>query len=83
MRTVAFEEIALEQFYEWEKTDIKTFTKIVKLIAECRDTPFSGIGKPEALKYNLKGLWSRRITKEHRLVYQVTINNIISCNFHY
>ena len=35
MRTVAFEEIALEQFYEWEKTDIKTFTKIVKLIAEC------------------------------------------------
>ncbi len=85
MKEVEFEDIALEQFLKWEKKDSKIFTKIVKLIDECRQSPFKGIGKPEALKHNLKGYWSRRITKEHRLVYQVTQNTIliISCKFHY
>ena len=85
MKEVEFEDIALEQFYDLEKNNKKVFTKIVKLIDECRNTPFEGTGKPEALKHNLKGCWSRRITKEHRLVYQVTKDKIIiiSCKFHY
>jgi toxin YoeB len=85
MKTVEFEDIALEQFYEWEKNNKKTFSKILKLLDDCRQTPFEGIGKPEALKHNLKGFWSRRINKEHRLVYQVTETSIIiiSCKFHY
>jgi toxin YoeB len=55
------------------------------LIAEIADNPFTGTGKPEPLKYELKGKWSRRITKEHRLVYEVTDTgiNILSCKFHY
>ena len=85
MKEVEFEDIALQQFYDWERNDKKVFAKIVKLIDECRQTPFEGTGKPEALKHNLKGCWSRRITKEHRLVYQVTKDKIIiiSCKFHY
>lgn len=85
MKEVEFEDIALEQFLKWEKKDKKIFTKIVKLIDDCRRYPFKGIGKPEPLKHQLKGCWSRRITKEHRLVYQVTKNTIliISCKFHY
>jgi toxin YoeB len=85
MKDVEFEDVALEQFYEWEKKDKILFNKIVKLIAVCRETPFVGIGKPEPLKHNLKGYWSRRINKEHRLVYKVTPKSIIviSCKFHY
>ncbi len=85
MRTVEFENSALEQFYKWQKDDANIFEKIVRLVAECRETPFEGIGKPEALKHNLKGCWSRRINREHRLVYKVTADTIviISCKFHY
>ena len=85
MRDVEFENDALEHFLDWEKTDKKTFTKIVKLIDECRNDPFKGTGKPEPLKHKLKGYWSGRITNEHRLVYQVTKSSIIiiSCRFHY
>jgi toxin YoeB len=59
--------------------------KILNLIQSCLDEPYAGIGKPEPLKYELKGYWSRRITKEHRLVYKVTDEEIIilSCKFHY
>ena len=85
MRDVEFENDALEEFLDWEKTDKKVFSKIVKLIDECRNDPFTGTGKPEPLKHKLKGYWSRRITHEHRLVYQVTKSSIIiiSCRFHY
>ena len=85
MRDVEFENDALEDFSDWEKTDKKIFSKIVKLIDECRNDPFKGTGKPEPLKHKLKGYWSRRITNEHRLVYQVTKSSIIiiSCRFHY
>ncbi len=85
MRDVEFENDALEDFLDWEKTDKKIFSKIVKLIDECRNDPFKGTGKPEPLKHKLKGYWSRRITNEHRLVYQVTKSSIIiiSCRFHY
>jgi len=85
MRKVFFEPFSLKQFNEWERTDKKIFRKIAALIVEVRDEPFKGIGKPEPLKHQLKGCWSRRITKEHRLVYQVTSNSIIviSCKYHY
>ncbi|RYZ81203.1 MAG: Txe/YoeB family addiction module toxin [Moraxellaceae bacterium] len=56
-----------------------------QLIQECQRVPFKGTGKPEPLKGNLKGLWSRRITQEHRLLYRVDERNvfIVSCRFHY
>lgn len=60
-------------------------SRILKLINEIKRTPFKGTGKPEPLKYQLKGKWSRRITDEHRLVYEVSddLITIISCKFHY
>ena len=67
------------------KTDRKTFNRLNKLIESARRTPFSGIGKPEALRGNLSGFWSRRIDKEHRLVYRVVGDTleIAACRFHY
>ena len=85
MRKVFFEPIAHEQFLAWEHFDKKIFQKIVGLISETRNEPSKGIGKPEPLKHQFKGCWSRRITNEHRLVYQVTQDSIIviSCKYHY
>lgn len=77
--------MALVQFDEWAKRDNKTHAKIISLIESIIENPFTGIGKPEPLKHQLTGCWSRRINKEHRLVYQVTDDAIIviSCMFHY
>ena len=85
MREIVFKPIALKQYINWAKTDSNIQKKIDALLGDIINTPFDGIGKPEPLKQNLKGHWSRRITKEHRLVYQVTKNSIIiiSCKFHY
>ncbi len=85
MRSVEFDNVALADFLEWKKHNKKTFDKIVKLIAECCGTPYEGSGKPEALKHKLSGYWSRRITKEHRLVYKSTETHIYiaSCKYHY
>ena len=77
MRRVLFETDALDHLETWGTTNRKTFQRIFKLLAECQRTPFDGIGKPEPLKGDLKGLWSRRITDEHRLVYQVTDATIV------
>ncbi len=68
-----------------KELDKKVDAKIVSLIKDVQREPFSGLGKPEALKHELSGLWSRRITKEHRLVYSVSDQEIviISCKFHY
>ncbi len=76
---------ALEELAWWIKHDRKTALKIVNLIRECLKSPFSGTGKPEPLKGDLKGMWARRISKEHRLVYTVEedIITIISCYSHY
>jgi toxin YoeB len=63
-----------------------TFKRIAELLKDISRTPFEGKGKPEALKHNLKGCWSRRITDEHRLVYQISSDGnieIISCKGHY
>jgi toxin YoeB len=85
MRKIIFEKTAFDDFTEWKKVDKKIYTKIISLINDVLLTPFTGIGKPEPLKHELKGYWSRRINQEHRLVYKVTDNEliIISCKYHY
>jgi toxin YoeB len=82
---VKFEGAALEQYDEWDELNKKLKSKIKVLIKEIKRTPHIGIGKPEPLKGNLSGWWSRRINDEHRLVYKVEndILTIRSCKFHY
>lgn len=84
-QTIAFTGEEYEQFTQWALYDRKVFEKLAKLIKEVRRNPFTGTGEPEALKHQMSGLWSRRITLEHRLVYQVTPDHIIilSCKGHY
>ena len=85
MRDLLFTPIAFEQYNDWQLENKQVFNKLKKLIKETAKTPFEGTGKPEALKYDFKGCWSRRITDEHRLVYKVETDflRIISCKFHY
>lgn len=80
-----FEPIAWEQFLFWQETDKATLSKINGLIKECLRHPFEGTGKPEPLKGDLAGYWSRRTSREHRLVYRVTDTSleILSCRYHY
>jgi toxin YoeB len=80
---------ALDHLAYWIGEDPKTAAKILALLADARRNPFSGLGKPEPLRGNYKGWWSRRITDEHRLVYRVTGSGaaqaieIAQCRFHY
>ncbi len=85
MKSITLSPDALKQLEDWKKNDPKVLIKIISLITEISSTPFTGTCKPELLKHDLKGKWSRRITQEHRLVYEVTETsiNIISCRFHY
>ena len=85
MKQVAFEEKAFEDFTNWATQDKKLYTKIIALIKDIKRNPFLGLGKPEPLKHELSGDWSRRINDEHRLVYKVTDTMIIiaSCKYHY
>lgn len=85
MRNVVVEQAAQEDLFFWAKTDLKTLKKIIDLIEDTQRTPFGGLGKPEALKHELKGFWSKRITDEHRLVYKVTDEALIiaQCRWHY
>jgi len=85
MRNVAFHERAFEDFTNWASVNKNIFERLVYLIKETRKDPFTGVGKPELLKHELKGFWSRRINSEHRLVYKVTEESIIiiSCKYHY
>jgi toxin YoeB len=82
---VRFSENAWEDSLYWQKIDSKILVKINELIKAIKRTPFQGIGKPEPLKYDLVGFWSRRIDLEHRLIYQVIDNELLiySCRFHY
>jgi toxin YoeB len=85
MKVTFANEVSFNDYYEWTIQDKKTAKKIMSLIKDIARTPYSGLGKPEALKYDLSGYWSREITKEHRLVYHVdgeTIE-ILSCKYHY
>jgi len=84
MRLV-FDEHAFEDLAWWLSTDKKTAQRIVSLIQEALRTPYTGRGKPEPLKHNLAGCWSRRIDERHRLVYCVGKEEvrILACRFHY
>ncbi len=85
MRSIEFDSNGFDDLAWWIKQDRKTAIRIVRLIKEVQRTPFEGTGKPEPLKHELKGCWSRRITKEHRLVYKVTEEKIriLACRYHY
>lgn len=76
---------AAEDIAYWKKHDPKKYQRIKLLITNIKETPFTGIGKPEPLKHSLAGLWSRRINHEHRLIYSVSSEQIIiyNCRFHY
>jgi len=85
MRKLILEEHAIEEFEFWTRNDLKILKKVCELfLAICKD-PLNGIGKPEILKGDLKGYWSRRINEEHRIIYSVTKDSIIviSCRSHY
>jgi toxin YoeB len=77
MRSVEFKGNSFEEFNDWLLRDKKTYQRIVRMIQECRRTPFEGVGKPEPLKGNLKGFWSRRIDDMNRLVYSVEDKAIV------
>ena len=74
-----------EDYLYWQKTNKKTLAKINDLLKDIARNPFSGIGKPEPLKYKYKGFWSRKIDDEHRLIYRVKDDEIqiAKCRFHY
>ncbi len=88
--TIEFTKNAWEDLEYWIETDTDIVARIKELIKSIKENPFKGLGKPEPLKHNLKGFWSRRITQEHRLVYKVSGKKgkdqkcfIIQCRFHY
>ena len=76
---------AWEDYLHWQDHDRKMLRKLNRLIMECQRTPFSGTGKPEPLKGDFAGWWSRRIDQEHRLVYRVTDDALLiaQCRYHY
>lgn len=82
---IRFEKRAWEDYVEWQSLDKKKLQRINTLIKECLRTPFSGIGKPEPLKGEYSGFWSRRIDDKHRLVYcfELDILTIVACKYHY
>ena len=82
---IIFSSKAWEDYEYWIKHDKKKVDRINKLIRDAMRNPFEGIGKPEPLKLNLQGLWSRRIDEEHRLIYEYKEDNllIVSCRYHY
>lgn len=85
MRTIEFVPKAFKEYQDWVQKDRKTALRISDLIFDILRTPFDGLGKPEPLKHQFKGYWSRRIDQEHRLIYMVTDESvvIISCYSHY
>ena len=82
---IAFHDGAFEEYISWQRKDKKTLKRINLLIKDSLRTPFEGIGKPEPLKYELTGYWSRRINSEDRLIYKVEGEwlIILSCAHHY
>jgi toxin YoeB len=84
-RKLAWTEAAWESYVYWQGQDRKTLKRINTLIAATLRSPFAGIGKPEPLRENLSGFWSRRIDETHRLVYAVEDDylTVISCRFYY
>lgn len=84
-RSLEFDSTAFEDLAWWIEQDRRKALKIVKLIEAIQRDPFQGAGEPEPLKYDFAGCWSRRIDREHRLVYEVleTRVRILACRYHY
>ena len=82
---ITFSKNSWEDYLSWQKEDKKMLKRINQLIKEIQINPFHDKGNPEPLKYDLAGFWSRRIDREHRLVYQVFENELLihSCKYHY
>ncbi len=86
---LAWEPTGWSEYLYWQQTDAKMLVRINELIKDALRHPFEGIGKPEPLRNQLKGQWSRRITQEHRLVYRVEGEGerqtltVLQCRFHY
>ena len=86
---VTFDPEAWDEYLAWQREDTKVLERINTLIEECRRDPFRGTGKPEPLRQNLAGWWSRRITGEHRLIYRVSGKDeaqaleVLNCRYHY
>jgi len=82
---IVFSKNSWEDYLSWQTEDRKILKKINELIKDIQRTPYDGVGKPEPLKYDLTGLWSRRIDREHRLVYQISDEDLLiySCKYHY
>jgi toxin YoeB len=85
MRNLKFTDEAWIDYLYWQTQDKKTLRRINDLIKDAQRDPFTGIGKPEALKHSMSGFWSRRIDETNRLIYEVTDVDliIISCRYHY
>jgi len=89
MRRVEREAVFQSQFLEdltyWVKTDRKAALRVLELVRAVLQDPFTGMGKPEPLKFGLAGCWSRRITQEHRLIYTVAEGriNFLQARYHY
>ncbi|PHS34585.1 MAG: Txe/YoeB family addiction module toxin [Sulfurovum sp.] len=82
---LTFSDEAWSDYLSWQKEDKKILKRINTLIKDIKREPFNGLGDPEPLKHNWSGYWSRRITKEHRLVYKVIDNAVLiaQCKYHY
>ena len=82
---IIWSEKSWDDYLYWQNTDKQLLKKINQFIKDIQRDPFDGIGKPEPLKHQFSGFWSRRITDEHRLVYEITQNSIAiaSCRYHY
>ena len=85
MKTINWQVAAWEDYLYWQKNDKRMAKRINALIKDALRNPFDGIGKPERLKHQWSGFWSRRINEEHRLVYAVKEGNLIiaQCRYHY
>lgn len=85
MRSISFHNNAWEDYLYWQKNDKQILKKINGLLKEAQRNPFQGTGKPEPLVGNFKGFWSRRINREHRLIYKVLDEQIVvaKCRFNY
>lgn len=83
--TIVWTESAWEEYLYWQGEDPGIVARINQLLEECKQHPFTGSGRPERLRHNLNGYWSRRITIEHRLVYLAAENSIyiVGCRHHY
>lgn len=87
---ILFSNTAWQQYLTWQNQDPKILERIHELLKAIQRDPFTGIGKPEPLRQNLKGFWSRRISKEHRIVYRIVGKQneiqrveVLTCLFHY